>query len=166
MKPKPRFLLLAAIASIGLIGSFAYRMFRHDIRSLTEFAASYEQFDKRMSDFSDHATEADDEAADQALGDLAVRASMRLSSLIKNDGAMMRVARELSDAATKELTTAKEYKRATLERKQVYRMALDGGPPSQATTDPSNKTQPAWSPDGRRLAFTVWSYEARFWSMR
>ena len=116
MKPKPRFLLLAAIASIGLIGSFAYRMFRHDIRSLTEFAASYEQFDKRMSDFSDHATEADDEAADQALGDLAVRASMRLSSLIKNDGAMMRVARELSSAATKELTTLREYKRAALER--------------------------------------------------
>ena len=49
---------------------------------------------------------------------------------------------------------------------QVYRMALDGGPPSQATTDPSNKTQPAWSPDGRRLTLTVSSHEAQFWSMR
>ena len=116
MKQKTRFLLLAAIASISLIGTFAYRMFRHDIRSLTEFATSYEQFDKRMSDFSDHPSEADDEAADKALGDLAVQASMRLSSLIKNDGAMMRVARELSDAATRELTMLKEYKRAALEQ--------------------------------------------------
>jgi Tol biopolymer transport system component len=36
--------------------------------------------------------------------------------------------------------------------------------PVQVTTDPSNKTQPAWSPDGARIAFTVWSYDATFWS--
>ena len=36
--------------------------------------------------------------------------------------------------------------------------------PVQLTTDPSNKTQPAWSPDGARIAFTVWSYDATFWS--
>lgn len=48
---------------------------------------------------------------------------------------------------------------------QVFRLPLDGGEPRQVTTDPSNKTQPAWSPDGRRLAFTVWSYEAQLWSL-
>jgi Tol biopolymer transport system component len=46
---------------------------------------------------------------------------------------------------------------------QVFRLPLAGGPPVQLTRDPSNKTQPAWSPDGRRIAFTVWNYEAQFW---
>jgi Tol biopolymer transport system component len=39
-------------------------------------------------------------------------------------------------------------------------------PPVQLTTDPSNKTQPAFAPDGSRVAFTVWSYEAAFWSFK
>lgn len=49
---------------------------------------------------------------------------------------------------------------------QVYRLPSGGGPPTQVTTDPSNKTQPAWSPDGQRIAFTVWSYEAQFWRLQ
>jgi len=53
---------------------------------------------------------------------------------------------------------------------QLFRMALAtplaGGSPVQVTTDRSNKTQPAWSPDGRQLAFTVWNYDAQFWRVR
>jgi Tol biopolymer transport system component len=37
--------------------------------------------------------------------------------------------------------------------------------PVQVTIDPSNKTQPSWSPDGERIAFTVWNYDAQFWRM-
>jgi dipeptidyl aminopeptidase/acylaminoacyl peptidase len=48
---------------------------------------------------------------------------------------------------------------------QLFRQAFDGQP-EQLTTDPTHKTQPAWSPDGRRLAFTIWSYEAAFWTFR
>lgn len=48
---------------------------------------------------------------------------------------------------------------------QVFRKAIVGdAAPQQLTNDPSNKTQPAWSPDGQRVAFTVWSYDATFWS--
>ena len=56
---------------------------------------------------------------------------------------------------------------------QVFRMPLTGlrgpqggGAPIQVTTDRSNKTQPAWSPDGRQIAFTVWNYDAQFWRMQ
>jgi Tol biopolymer transport system component len=52
---------------------------------------------------------------------------------------------------------------------QVFRLPLDaarGGALAQVTTDPSHKTQPAWSPDGRQIAFTVWSYDAQFWRTR
>jgi Tol biopolymer transport system component len=46
---------------------------------------------------------------------------------------------------------------------QIFRMPLVGGPLVQVTRDASNKTQPAWSPEGGRIAFTVWSYDAQFW---
>ena len=39
-------------------------------------------------------------------------------------------------------------------------------PPVQLTTDRSHKTQPSFSPAGSRVAFTVWSYDAAFWSFR
>jgi len=49
---------------------------------------------------------------------------------------------------------------------QVFRMPVTGGAPAQVTTDRSHKTQPAWSPDGQWMAFTVWNYDAQFWRMR
>lgn len=50
---------------------------------------------------------------------------------------------------------------------QIFRKAIaSDAAPLQLTNDPSHKTQPAWSPDGRHVAFTVWSYDATFWSFR
>jgi Tol biopolymer transport system component len=49
---------------------------------------------------------------------------------------------------------------------QIFRLPLAGGQPHPITTDQSHKTQPAWSPDGRRLAFTVWEYNAQLWVIR
>ena len=39
-------------------------------------------------------------------------------------------------------------------------------PAVQLTTDRSHKTQPTFAPDNSRVAFTVWSYEAAFWSFK
>jgi Tol biopolymer transport system component len=48
---------------------------------------------------------------------------------------------------------------------QIFVKAIGAAtPPRQLTTDPSHKTQPTFAPDGARVAFTVWSYDATFWS--
>ena len=46
---------------------------------------------------------------------------------------------------------------------QVYRVPLSGGTPTQLTFDATDKTQPAVSHDGTRIAFTVFSYTMQFW---
>ena len=48
---------------------------------------------------------------------------------------------------------------------QVHRVPFGGGPAEQLTTDPTQKTQPAYDPTGRMLAYTVFSYESRFWRL-
>lgn len=48
---------------------------------------------------------------------------------------------------------------------QLFRMQVGGGPVTQVTFDPVHKTQPAWSPDGSTLAYTVWDYRSQFWLM-
>lgn len=49
---------------------------------------------------------------------------------------------------------------------QIFRVPVGGGRAEQLTFDPSNKTQPAYSPVGDRIAFTVFAYSAHFWRMR
>ena len=46
---------------------------------------------------------------------------------------------------------------------QIFRMPLAGGAPEQLTSDSLNKTQPAFAPNGKRLAYTVWEYSVPFW---
>ena len=48
---------------------------------------------------------------------------------------------------------------------QVFRVPVAGGTPTQVTFDPTDKTQPAVSRSGSLIAFTVFSYQMRFWTI-
>jgi Tol biopolymer transport system component len=47
-------------------------------------------------------------------------------------------------------------------RLQLFRIGVQGGAAVELTRDDVDKTQPAVSPDGRRIAYTEWSYRAQF----
>ena len=49
---------------------------------------------------------------------------------------------------------------------QLWRMPIAGGAPQQLTFDPSNKTQPSYAPDGKRIALTIWEYSVQFWIVK
>jgi Tol biopolymer transport system component len=51
-------------------------------------------------------------------------------------------------------------------RLQLFRIAAPGGDPEPLTSDSTDKTQPAVSPDGSRIAYTSWRYRARFWLLQ
>ena len=46
---------------------------------------------------------------------------------------------------------------------QVFRVPVTGGEAEQLTFDPTDKTHPSYAPDGQRIAFAVFSYQAHFW---
>lgn len=48
---------------------------------------------------------------------------------------------------------------------QIFRVPAAGGEPEALTSDPTHKTQPAYSPSGDRIAFTVFDYHAQFWML-
>ncbi len=49
---------------------------------------------------------------------------------------------------------------------QVFRVPIAGGAPEQLTFVPTDKTQPAYSPDGEWIAFTAFHYSVQFWTTR
>lgn len=48
---------------------------------------------------------------------------------------------------------------------QVFRVPLSGGATTQLTFDPTDKTQLAYDPTGRWIAFTIFNYQAQFWML-
>ncbi len=92
-------LLVAAVALVLFV-----RMYRGDIKALHSFLASYEDFDRAIV----AAVEGRDGPAglgqaEKALTELQAKASMRLSSLIRNDGDLMVRARDVAALSRREL---------------------------------------------------------------
>jgi hypothetical protein len=103
---------------IIVLGLLAGAFFVHDhfyqrgIRAVEGFSASYDHFDKAISDLSASMTDDSESKAKAALAELEAKAAFRLSSLIRNDGALMNQAREVADLSAKELASLEAYRRA------------------------------------------------------
>ena len=118
-------LVITLIVVIGVTAIFFLfnRFYQNDVKALTDFPAAYEKFDQTMADFSAAvfasnlagAPAVDDleRKADAALVDLDAKASVRISSLIKNDAELMRSMPEIAALSGQELDALKAYKSAS-----------------------------------------------------
>jgi hypothetical protein len=135
---------------VVLAGIFAfYHLYHTDIKELADFSASYEKLDRAISDFSGRisgssfedrpAVDSYERKADEARVELKVKASARLSSIIKNDAELMSITLNISDLAAKELEALKAYRRA------VFDMDINAGRLAEEFADLTNKRQTAYA---------------------
>ena len=106
---------------IILLGAAAFfilffRMYHDDIKALKGFMAAYETFDKAISSYADRGGIDALGQAGEAVIELQARASLRLSSLIRNDAQLMDQAREIADLSRRELDGLKAYAAALESR--------------------------------------------------
>jgi len=106
-------LFLVVIASV-----FFFRLHSNDVKALTDFVASYEKFDKTISNFSSGGTDDLRKNANDALTQLNNKAAVRISSLVENDGEIMNKEFEIGDFSTKELNYLSAY-RKTIKNKNI-----------------------------------------------
>ncbi len=119
-------LVIVLITVCGLLFYFFYRMGSNDAKALTDFPAAYDNYNQAMSDYSKAVLDSHSESAlataelerktDVALVALNTKASVRISSLTKNDGELMTLWLEIADLAGKEFDTMKAYQSEAAEK--------------------------------------------------
>ncbi len=112
-------IVLMVLAGVLL---FFYRFYHDDVKALEDFSASYEKFDKAISDFFIIKTDDLERKAADAFIELDMKAALRLSSLIKNDAELMGQALEVANFSRRELDSLLAYKGAI----QSQNADLDG----------------------------------------
>ena len=119
-----KYKVLLVLTPVVIVGVFLFfsRMYHNDIKALKGFLASYVTFDKAISDFSISKTDDLESNAGNAVIDLSAKASLRLSSLIKNDAGLMDQALEAANLARRELESLRIYKNGI----QSQNAELDG----------------------------------------
>ena len=105
-----KWLLIVVLAVPTGVFFFFYRMYHNDIKALRGFIASYERFDKAISDLSMSGADDIESKVGNAVIDLSAKASLRLSSLIKNDAELMDQAIEVADLVRRELEDLRVYR--------------------------------------------------------
>jgi hypothetical protein len=112
MTVKRKWWIILVLAALACVFLFFFRMYHDDIKALRSFIASYERYDKAFSDLSIGEGGEIEGKATSAAADLASKASLRLSSLIKNDAGLMERALQVADLAQQELEGFMAYRSA------------------------------------------------------
>jgi hypothetical protein len=107
-KPYKWLLILVPVVA-AVVFLFFFRMYHDDIKALKGFMASYEYFDKVIDSYTAKGWFDALGKAGEAVIELQANASLRLSSLIKNDAELMDQAREVADLSRRELDSLKAY---------------------------------------------------------
>jgi hypothetical protein len=95
--------LLVILAAAAALVFFFYRMYRSDIQTLKGFMASYEDLDRTISSYLVNGSRGTLGKAAEAVIDLEANASLRLSSLIRNDAELMSWMREVAGLSRQEI---------------------------------------------------------------
>ena len=126
MKKCTILLLIALLILAGIFIFFFYRMGSNDAKALADFPVAYRNYDQAISDLYNAILANDPDNlltidnleynADQALNFLNKQASIRISSLTRNDGDIMEVSLEIVALAGNELDTLKAYHTSVANR--------------------------------------------------
>jgi hypothetical protein len=119
-------LVLTVIAAAGIFLLF-FRIYHNDVQSLEAFSAAYENYDRAISDYSTafHSSNLQstpviagyERTTAKVLGELNLKASARISSLIKNDSDLMSAMREIAELSGNEFDSVKTYQNAAANQK-------------------------------------------------
>ena len=110
---RPLIVIMAALAGIFL---FFYRFYHNDMMALKGFTAGYEAFDRALSELSAGGTEDADRRAGEALAGLRARASLKLSSMIRNEREAMAQAAAIAELSERKLASLRAYQRAVRDQ--------------------------------------------------
>jgi len=97
-----RLLILGLVAAAGIFSLF-FHMYRKDIRALEDFVAAYRRFDMIMATHPEGGRPSTRDEAAEAAARLQAKASLGLSSLIRNDAELMKLALEVADFSRQEV---------------------------------------------------------------
>ncbi|HEX9090289.1 MAG TPA: hypothetical protein VF831_02315, partial [Anaerolineales bacterium] len=117
------------IILVVVAGSFIFFFFRmgiSDTNALADFPVDYKNYDQAISNFYKAVLASNPEnvsntsnleyKVDETLNLLNAQASVRISSLTKNDGDIMEVSLKIADLARKEFDTLKTYRSAVVDK--------------------------------------------------
>ena len=129
MNHRKKYTVLLVIPVLLVVIIFAYifyRMGTNDAKALADFPIAYQHYDQAISDFSkavlssNPGTEPNTEhlelLAEEALATLKTKASIRISSLTRHDGDLMKLFHEITVLAGQELDTLKAYRSAAADK--------------------------------------------------
>lgn len=123
---------LSVVCIAGVVFFFA-RMYQRDMKTLTDFMASYQAYDQAVASasasvFNANGTStsegAEERRADAALSNLKTVSSLRISSLIKNEKEAMRAMQEIADLSDQEMSIIKAYRQAARQDANRDNLAL------------------------------------------